>query len=93
LIQLTVAPEGQSSLRYPAQVVEKLQYLGNSVETADFRPTDQHQEVHQVLQKRLNDAQSKYNQLIDHDLPAIQEQLKKNNISGPIVIKNALKAP
>jgi len=88
LLQLRVLPEGQSALRYPAQTVEKLMYLGNGVETADFRPTDQQQEVHQVLQKRLNDSQQKFNQLIDRDLPAIQEQLRKNNAGGPFIIKN-----
>lgn len=88
LLQLRVLPEGQSALRYPAQTVEKLLYLGSGVETADFRPTDQHQEVHQVLQKRLNDSQQKFNQMIERDLPAIQEQLRKNNAGGPFIIKS-----
>lgn len=92
LLQLRVAPQGQSSLRYPAQTIEKLQYLGNGIETGDFRPTDQHQEVHQLLQKRLNDTERKFNQLVDHDLPAIQEQLRKNNVGGPFIIKNLPKA-
>jgi hypothetical protein len=93
LIQLRVTPQGQSALRYPAQVVEKLQYLGSAVETADFQPADQHREVHQMLQKRLQDVQRRYNQFLEKDLPAFQEVMKKNNLNGPIIIKATLKNP
>ena len=87
LIQIKITPQGQGGIRFPAQVVEKLQYLGNVSETADFSPTDQHKEVHQVLKKRLGDSQAKFNQLLEKELPAFQEVLKKNNFNNPIIIK------
>lgn len=87
LIQLRITPQGQGGIRWPAQVVEKLQYLGNAVETADFAPADQHKEVHQILQKRLEDGQSKYNQLLAKDLAVFHETLRKNNFTGSIVVK------
>lgn len=87
LLQLTITPQGQGALRFPAQVVEKLQYLGGVVEVADFAPADQHKEVHQVLQKRLQESQTRFNQLIEKELPAFQESLRKSNFNGQIVIK------
>jgi photosystem II stability/assembly factor-like uncharacterized protein len=88
LIQLRVTPQGQGVIRWPAQVVEKLQYLGGAAETADFAPADQHKEVHTVLQKRLQDSRSKFNQLLEKDIPAFQEQLRKNNFNSPMIIKS-----
>src|SRR5262249_44472794 len=87
LIQLRITPQGQGAIRWPAQVVEKLQYLGGAVETADFAPADQHKEVHTVLQKRLQDSQSKFNQLLEKDIPAFQELLRKNSFTGPMIMK------
>ena len=87
LIQLKVTPQGQGVIRWPAQVVEKLEYLGGAIETADFAPADQHKEVQQVLEKRLQDSQTKFNQLLEKDLPAFQDLLKKNNFNGPIIMK------
>lgn len=88
LIQLKITPQGQGAIRWPAQVVEKLEYLGGAIETADFAPADQHKEVQQVLEKRLQDSQTKFNQLLEKDLPAFQDLLKKNNFNGPIIIKS-----
>jgi hypothetical protein len=87
LIQLKITPQGQGTIRWPAQVVEKLEYLGGAIETADFAPADQHKDVQQVLEKRLQDSQAKFNQLLEKDLPAFQDLLKKNNFNGPIIIK------
>ena len=87
LIQLKITGQGQGGTRWPAQVIEKLQYLGGTAEIADFAPADQYKEVHQVLQKRLQDSQAKYNQLVDKDLPLFHDILKKNNFNGTIVIK------
>lgn len=87
LIQMKITPQGQGGIRFPAQVVEKLRYLAGAVETADFQPTDQHREVHQGLKKRLLDSQTRFNQLLDKDLPAFNELMKKNNFNGPIILK------
>ncbi|MFM8912294.1 MAG: glycosyl hydrolase, partial [Flammeovirgaceae bacterium] len=87
LIQLKITPQGQGAIRWPAQVVEKLQYLGSTTEVADFAPADQYKEVHQILQKRLQDSQTKFNQLLEKDLPLFQDVLKKNNFNGPMIMK------
>ena len=87
LIQLKITGQGQGGTRWPAQVIEKLQYLGGTTEIADFAPADQYKEVHQVLQQRLQESKNKFNQLIEKDLPAFHELLKKNNFNGSIITK------
>jgi hypothetical protein len=87
LIELRIAPQGQGGTRWPRQTIEKLQYLGDAIETADFSPADQHKQVHEVLQKRLQDSQVKFNQFLEKDLAAFQELLRRNNFNGPIIIK------
>ncbi len=87
LIQLKITPQGQGGTRWTAMIVEKLGYLANAVETADFPPADQHKEVHQVLKKRLADNQARFNQFLEKDLPVFQEALKKGGITGPIILK------
>ncbi len=89
LIQLKITSQGQGGIRWQAQVVEKLQYLGRAIETADFAPADQHLEVQQVLQKRLQESKIKYDQFIEKDLPAFQDVLKKNNFNNPVIIKSS----
>jgi photosystem II stability/assembly factor-like uncharacterized protein len=87
LIQLKVTPQGQGGIRWPAQVVEKLRYLGGAAGTADFAPADQQKEVQKVLEQRLQESQGKFNQFMEKDLPALQEVLKKNNFNGPIITR------
>ena len=87
LTQLKITGQGQGGTRWPAQVIEKLQYLGGTAEIADFAPADQYKEVHQVLQQRLQEDKNKFNQLIEKDLPAFHELLKKNNFNGTIITK------
>jgi hypothetical protein len=87
LIQLKITGQGQGGTRWPAQVVEKMRYLVSTVETADFPPTNQQREVHQVLKKRLQDEQTKLNQFLEKDFPDFMELLKKYNFDAPVIIK------
>jgi len=89
LIQLKITNQGQSGIRWPAQAVEKLGYLGRTAETADFAPADQYKEVQTVLQNRLKESQTRYNQLLEKELPAFHETLRKNNFDGTIVLKSS----
>ena len=76
-----------SGIRWNAQTTEKLLYLASAVETADFPPAQQHLEVYQVLKKRLQESQTKTQQLMQTELPAFMERMKKYNLNSPIVLK------
>ena len=75
LIQLRTTGTGQDGVRYPAKVVGKLRHLSGGVASADFSPTDQQGEVHQVLRAMLRDAQSDLQAIIENDLPAFNNLL------------------
>jgi len=75
LIQLRTTGTGQDGVRYPAKVVGKLRHLSGGVQSADFRPTDQQVEVHEVLRTMLRDAQDGLRVILDTDLPAFNQML------------------
>ena len=75
LIQLRSTGTGQDGVRYPAKVVGKLRHLSDGVASADFSPTDQQREVHEVLRGLLRDAQEGLRTLIEQDVPAFNRLL------------------
>jgi hypothetical protein len=85
LIQLRVTGTGQDGVRWPAQVSERLRYLIGNTATADFRPTDQTGEVHQVLKLELEEARRNLNTILQTDLPALNRLLQARNLPGIIL--------
>ncbi len=75
LIQLRTTGTGQDGVRYPAKLIGKLRHLSNGVASADFPPTDQQREVHEVLRAMLRDAQSGLAAILQNDLPAFNNLL------------------
>ena len=85
LIQLRVTGTGQDGVRWPAQVSERLRYLIGNTATADFKPTDQTGEVHQVLKVELEEARRNLNAILPTDLPALNRLLQQRNLPGIIL--------
>jgi hypothetical protein len=57
-----------------------LAYLASAVAVADFSPTDQHREVHQVLKGRLGEYQQELDELMQNVLPAFNQMLEEKNL-------------
>src|SRR5574341_695442 len=87
LHQIMVTGRGQEDIRYPHQLIQKLIYLAGGVATADFPPTTQAREVHRDLTERLRGYQARFEQLVNQDLPALNETLRRRNM--PNVISDA----
>ncbi len=68
---------GGDGIRWPSMIVEQLSYLQGSVATSDFRPTDQHQEVHRILRQRLGDVESDLEAVLSTDLEAFNRMLQQ----------------
>jgi photosystem II stability/assembly factor-like uncharacterized protein len=85
LIQLRVTGTGQDGVRYPAKVSERLRYLIGNTSSADFRPTDQTGEVHQVLKVELEEARRNLQLILQTDLPALNRLLQARNLPGIIL--------
>ena len=68
---------GQDRMRWPMRVAGRVAYLAGAV-VADFPPTDQHREVHEVLKGRYAEYQRELDRLLDNELPASNRTLEEN---------------
>lgn len=80
LIQLRVTGTGQDNVRWPAKLVERLNYLGNSTAIGDFRPTNPTREVHVVLQQELAEQQAALDELLRTQVAAFNRMLRERNV-------------
>jgi hypothetical protein len=80
LLQLKLTGTGQDGVRWPAKVMRRLSYLARVVAIADFQPTDQHREVHQVLKGRLSQAQQELDELLRTVLPEFNRTLEEHDL-------------
>lgn len=81
LIQLRSTGTGQDGVRYPAKIAGKLRHLAGGVGTADFRPTDQHGEVHVLLRNTLMEARDALDELIQNELAAFNRLLRERGLN------------
>jgi len=84
-LQLKATGTGQDFARWPWMLAARINYLASSVATADFRPTDQHREVHQVLKDRLAEYQSELEGLVQNELPAFNQTLEENQLPRIVI--------
>ena len=80
LLELRATGTGQDFARWPVMLAGKLSYLAGAVSTADFRPTDQHHEVHEELKAELAEYQRELDGLLQNELPAFNEILDENQL-------------
>jgi photosystem II stability/assembly factor-like uncharacterized protein len=80
IYQVKLTGTGQDRVRWPTKIAGRIAYLAGAVAVADFRPTDQHREVHEVLKGRLASAKQELQQLKDNDLPAFNRTLEENGL-------------
>jgi hypothetical protein len=77
---------GQDGVRYAAKLLSRFSYLANGVSGSDFKPTDQHLEVAKLLGERLQTQISQVKGLVDKDVAALNELLRRHN-AGNVVTK------
>jgi hypothetical protein len=80
LYELKVTDRGQDRVRFPTMLAGRIAYLANAVSVSDFRPTDQHREVHQTLKERLGSYQQQLDKLLKDELPAFNRTLRERNL-------------
>jgi hypothetical protein len=88
LYQMKVTGRGQDSWSYrgESKLINKLQSLVRSVSSADFPPTTQEIELHEMLKTQLETYQNQFDELLNEDLPAFNRLLKENNLPHLITI-------
>jgi hypothetical protein len=87
LVELRMTGAGQDGVRYGSKLISKIGYLANGIASGDFKPTDQHLEVQQVLAEQLRTHLAALNALMTGDLTALNDQLRAKNL--PIIVDQA----
>ncbi len=86
LVELRMTGEGQDGVRFGARLVSKLGYLANGIGASDHRPTDQHGEVQQVLERELRGHLAALDALMAKELVAFNALLNERKMT-PVVVK------
>jgi photosystem II stability/assembly factor-like uncharacterized protein len=84
LVELRMTGAGQDGVRYGSKLISKIGYLANGIASGDFKPTDQHLEVQQLLGEQLRTHLAALNTLMTGDLVALNDQLRARNL--PIIV-------
>jgi photosystem II stability/assembly factor-like uncharacterized protein len=71
---------GQDPLNFPIKLNNKIAALGSHVAHGDGKPTAASYEVFDLLTKRLNEEQSRLDQTLKTDLPAVNKMLAGRNL-------------
>ncbi|HKE32505.1 MAG TPA: hypothetical protein VKD65_12330, partial [Candidatus Angelobacter sp.] len=74
-------------LNYPIRLNNQLVALGGVVSSADAAPTQASYEVFDMLSKQLDEQMAKWKQILDTDVPAYDEVVRKEAIPAIIVPK------
>ncbi len=85
LMQLRTTGRGQDLLRQPYRIGEQLVYLGQSIGSSDYGPTDAHRQVQAVLREALAKARVQFSAVMTAELVAYKQQLRSRNVENPII--------
>jgi len=85
LFNITATGRGQDFLRMPSQLLEKLAHLADTLQLADFAPTDQQLDVHKLLTDQVAAAASDLNVVVSRDVATFNDMLRRRNMGTVIV--------
>ena len=91
LVELRATGRGQDGVRWGSKLVQKFGYLANGVQSADFKPTNQQAAVLQELENRTKAAQGQLGDVMNRDLGAFNDMLRRANL--PNVVSQVTKPP
>ncbi len=87
LVDLRQTGAGQDGVRFGSKLIAKIGYLANGMAGGDFKPTNQHVEVQQILVEELRTHLRALDVLMTGDLVALNEQLRMKNL--PTIVDRA----
>ncbi|MFY9530606.1 MAG: hypothetical protein WBC04_05355 [Candidatus Acidiferrales bacterium] len=79
------ASASEDMLNYPTKLNSKLGYLQNAVDSADAAPTQQDYELAKILEGQVNEQITKWNEIQEKDVAALNDLMRKANIP-PIIL-------
>jgi len=84
LIQRKLTGQGQDTVRWPAKLLTKINYLANGLSGSDFGPTTQQREVHALFKEQLGRDRKRLDDLLSKDLDAFNRLLRDRGIQNVI---------
>jgi hypothetical protein len=78
----TKARSPQDVLNYPIRLNNRLASLAGTVSAGDYRPTDQAEQVGQVLIKQIDAELAKLRRLLEEDVTRFNELVAKKKVPG-----------
>ena len=85
LVDLRLTGHGQDGVRFGSKLISKLGYLTNGIARSDYKPTDQDEEVRQLLHTELGAQLAALDALQSKELAAFNEMLRERNVPNVIV--------
>ncbi|HEY9478685.1 MAG TPA: hypothetical protein VIP79_01290 [Gemmatimonadaceae bacterium] len=85
LVDLRLTGHGQDGVRFESKLIDKIAYLGDEIGGNDYRPTDQAEEVRQLLHTELGAQLAALDALQSKELAAFNEMLRQRNVPNVIV--------
>ncbi len=87
LIRLRVTGRGQDNVRWPPELIDKMGYLANEVESSDYAPTTQEVAVNDELKERAATYRQRLSLLLGKEVADFNALLRQRNV--PNIISNA----
>lgn len=84
LVDLRLTGGGQDGVRFASKLLSKLNYLASGMGGSDFKPTNQHGEVQQILGDELRGHLARLDVLLSRDVEAFNQLLRGRNIPNVI---------
>ena len=85
LFQNRTTGRGQDLLRQPYRLAEQLVYLGQSVTSSDYAPTDAHTQVQTILKEQLRTIRAQFDAVMANDLQAFRQFLRGRNVPNGVI--------
>jgi hypothetical protein len=82
LLELRTTGRGQDGVRFGSKLVQKIGYLANGLQGADFKPTNQQLAVEADLEARLRTLQTQIDGVLTRDVAAFNERMKGTALPG-----------
>ncbi|HEX5436121.1 MAG TPA: hypothetical protein VFW98_03105 [Gemmatimonadaceae bacterium] len=85
LVDLRLTGHGQDGVRFASKLISKLGYLADEIGSNDYRPTDQEEQVRQLLHQELGTQLAALNTLFSKELGGFNAMLRQKNVPNVIV--------
>src|SRR5262249_6313328 len=82
LLELRTTGRGQDGVRFGSKLVQKIGYLANGLQSADFKPTNQQLAVQKDLEAKLKALQGQIGDVLSKDVTTFNERIKGTSMTG-----------